>query len=89
MFNKIKISILSLVMSALAFGVSFPMKNGCKNFLGHTDEVTSVDISPDGTKIASGSLDKTVRLWNVKTGKCERILKLGVYGKVISVCFTI
>ena len=33
---------------------------------GHTDAVTSVAFSRDGT-LASGSLDKTVRLWNVET----------------------
>ena len=35
---------------------------------GHTDSVLSVSFSPDGTTLASGSMDKTVRLWNVETG---------------------
>jgi hypothetical protein len=30
--------------------------------------VYSVSFSPDGTLLASGSLDKTVKLWNVSTG---------------------
>jgi WD40 repeat protein len=34
---------------------------------GHNDDVNSVVFSPDGTKIASGSDDKTIRLWSVKT----------------------
>lgn len=36
---------------------------------GHTDGVRSVAFHPQGDKIASGSDDKTVRIWNVKNGK--------------------
>jgi serine/threonine protein kinase len=34
---------------------------------GHSDVVSSVDISSDGTKIISGSYDKTIRVWSSKT----------------------
>ncbi|KAG8723034.1 hypothetical protein FRC09_005015 [Ceratobasidium sp. 395] len=36
---------------------------------GHRDSVTSVVYSPDGTRIASGSKDGTVRIWDAKTGR--------------------
>ncbi|KAF2148017.1 hypothetical protein K461DRAFT_248275 [Myriangium duriaei CBS 260.36] len=36
---------------------------------GHTDEVTTIAISADGQTIASGAWDKTVRLWNARTGE--------------------
>ena len=35
---------------------------------GHSDSVTSVSWSSDGTRIASGSYDKTVRVWDLATG---------------------
>ena len=39
------------------------------NFLGHESYVDSIAISSDGTKLVSGSLDKTVRLWDVQKGQ--------------------
>lgn len=32
---------------------------------GHTGQVRALALSPDGTRIVSGSLDGTIRLWNV------------------------
>jgi WD40 repeat protein len=31
-------------------------------------------LSPDGQTIASGSSDKTIKLWNIKTGELIRTL---------------
>jgi WD40 repeat protein len=33
-----------------------------------------VVYSPDGTKIASASMDKTLKIWNAQTGQCVSTL---------------
>ena len=41
---------------------------------GHTGWVYSVSYSPDGSRIASGSGDDTVRIWSAATGAHLRTL---------------
>ena len=31
----------------------------------HSSEITSLAFSPDGTKIVSGSVDKTIKVWDL------------------------
>ena len=38
-------------------------------FVGHSDLVGAVALSPDGKYVVTGSWDKTARLWDVRTGK--------------------
>jgi WD40 repeat protein len=38
-------------------------------FEGHEDGITSIDISPDGRQLLSGSGDRSIRLWDVETGQ--------------------
>lgn len=42
---------------------------------GHTAQVLSLHFLPDSKKLASGSFDNTVRIWDVATNTCEDIIK--------------
>jgi WD40 repeat protein/Mrp family chromosome partitioning ATPase len=42
---------------------------------GHSSAINSVVFSPDGSRVASGSYDSTVRVWDVQMGVCEQTLK--------------
>lgn len=53
----------------------------------HTSTVTCVAFSPDGQTLASGSEDKTIKLWNLTTGQEVRTLS-GHTDTVYSVAFS-
>lgn len=46
-------------------------------YRGHTDHVRSVSVDPTGQYLASGSDDGTVRLWEVESGKCMQVWRIG------------
>jgi hypothetical protein len=54
---------------------------------GHTGSVVSVAWSPDGKTLASGSGDKTIKLWEAATGKLLTTLE-GHTGTVVSVAWS-
>ncbi len=42
---------------------------------GHKKQVYSLSFSPDGKTLASGGLDKTIRIWTVDTGEHKKTLR--------------
>jgi WD40 repeat protein len=54
---------------------------------GHAEATSVVAFSPDGATLASGSVDTTVRLWDVATGEEQAILN-GHSTAVYSVAFS-
>jgi WD40 repeat protein/serine/threonine protein kinase len=55
-------------------------------FAGHSDSLTCVAVRPDGQQLATASIDKTARLWDVASGKQERTLNHG--GPVTGVVYS-
>jgi WD40 repeat protein len=53
---------------------------------GHAEVVSAMIFSPDSTVIASGSEDKTIRLWDPSSGHMKSILS-GHSGRVNGLAF--
>jgi WD40 repeat protein len=52
------------------FGSLQPPGTGLiRTFFGHSSYVTTVAVAPDGKKIISGSCDKTIKVWDIDTGR--------------------
>ncbi|MDB9450641.1 protein kinase domain-containing protein [Dolichospermum circinale] len=58
------------IIANLSSGISLE-----KTLTGHSSLVWSVAYSPDGQTLASGSFDKTIKLWNIKTGNLLQTLE--------------
>ncbi|KAL2884620.1 Vegetative incompatibility protein HET-E-1 [Ceratocystis lukuohia] len=54
---------------------------------GHSDYVTSVVFSNDGQRLASGSSDETVKIWDATSGACVQTVE-GHHRQVTSVAFS-
>lgn len=41
---------------------------------GHTDQITAVTLTSDGMRAVTSSLDNTIKLWDLRTGRVVRTL---------------
>jgi len=56
-----------------------------QKYRGHSGRVNALSVSRSGQWLLSGGVDGTVRLWEVATGRCARVWRLG--SEVRSVAF--
>eukprot|EP00741_Cyanophora_paradoxa_P002502 tig00000076_g2426.t1 len=75
------------IVGLCTWGVMDESLLGTLKLEGHTDHIFSTTFSLDSTTLASGSQDKTVRLWNVADGALLRVLE-GFTDSVCSVAFS-
>ena len=54
---------------------------------GHTDTVMSVALSADGSKVVSGSNDRTVKIWSAESGEVLQTLSGDIDMKHICVSY--
>ncbi len=64
---RLKLLLLAWIVSYTIMAQDYPVETVVQT--GHYAEVTSVAFSPDGNFAATGSSDKTVKLWETSTGK--------------------
>jgi serine/threonine protein kinase/WD40 repeat protein len=55
------------------------------HFLGHRSGIGSVELSPDGTRLATISRDATLRVWNAEPAPAVRRLEAGRDARVLAV----
>jgi len=67
-----------------ALGQAVSYNRALQQYTGHNGAVTSVDWSPDGKKIASSSVDNTIRIWDAATGETLLVIDLpdGISGNI-------
>lgn len=46
-------------------------------FYGHTDDIWTVKFFPDDKRFVSSGSDGKIKIWNLKTKKCEVLRKVG------------
>ena len=63
-------------------------KSECiKKLNGHTNSITSITVSNDEKTLISGSFDKSIKIWDLNSGKCIKTL-FGHDGHVLLVMFS-
>lgn len=72
---------MNLKLFALAFFVTFSLELSAQKAelvfnYGHSEEIKSLDYSPDGKYLLSASADLTVKLWDINQGKVLKSYKV-------------
>ncbi|MEJ2488014.1 MAG: hypothetical protein P8Y68_20035, partial [Anaerolineales bacterium] len=67
-FGPVEITLLAASVSGVIYELDIETGELLRTFSGHSNIVFSIDLSPDGNYLVSGSADQTVILWDYHTG---------------------
>ena len=85
--SKFLIALAVIALSVTGGLIYLNWDYSLKTLTGHSEDVFSVCWSPDGKYLASGSWDKTVKIWDAKSGEKLKTLA-GHYDNVRSVSWS-
>jgi formylglycine-generating enzyme required for sulfatase activity len=82
-------SLLSVGLDNVIRLWSLTQRKEVRSFRGHTAHPRGLSASPDGTHLVSGSWapEQTIRLWNLRSGRCIRTMTADGLGCVTSLAF--
>lgn len=91
-FGKLLVKKFNKAKTAIVFSMLFPLFSFAQTAelvvrSGHSDVINAVAYSPDGKLFATGSADKTVKLWDAASGAQLRTLA-GHFNYINSIAFS-
>ena len=58
-----------------------------RQFRGHSDRITDMQLSEDARWLLSASLDGTLRVWDIPSSRCLQVSHTDAINKIISTRF--
>ncbi|MCL1470115.1 WD40 repeat domain-containing protein [Argonema antarcticum] len=87
LLEKVKLIVNAPWLRPLKPNLTPPGGRLLRTLIGHTGAILTLAVTPDGKWIISGSSDKTIKIWNLKTG-AEIFTLIGHTDKVTSIALT-
>ena len=62
-----------------------PIRGLVKTLIGHNQDVIAIAITPDGKQLVSSSWDKTIKVWNLRTGQVLLTIETSLVNNALAV----